>query len=762
MILLDNDGDVWAPLLTNTPVRILHAWEKLQGDFCKRETVSSIVQELSGGMNKSVNETDMKTVIQAAQKFSKSTFAVAADPPVPSDQATLYAVTIDVDNISATFTRRNCKSTTDRKRENLEIFNHFEVLFKNDPNIFDNTTMFNPNGKSLKQMPSDSKKKGPTINPYPKGDYNRIQLPAPIGSEVFKIWIFAPKKMKSFVHLVKSIANKCAQTLVNKHKSYIGSALSSAIEGVAGFRPFDIPGGYMFPICTALCFLEEHPDCTFTIETYNCKKKGFRFQASTENFGDDEWSTQLASKIRQFADTHRSMLKLLSKLDRIAEIQPHLSKMGFGMEFQYKDMRGNSLYSLCKPESELCDRIITYPLAFLPKEMASRLSFLKNGDRIQSYIPAWHQANWRRNNADREVSNLGLRHCINKGHSGSLSMNVTQLLRGAKKEHIMIDDVLKRFRANFCERVEIATSWSFTNSNPTHTGLGCYNGQPLSQESRWLDLKAMIGKCVSHVQMHTHFWTIDPITDYISLNFAAALAAYHTSARAITDSSLILREREQCCRTMIYVNQLLRVAKDGKLWQKRYQPKLSLLTRGVNHNRELMLPHLPSCVFIALAQIAGITLSHIPTVHPVSPNEVIKIQDKLRTIEDRIRDNRTRKNNYGCRVLRCRTCGMCFYGGRGINDDQMFKVHFNEHPDHSTGPSPGDKISNEHWYFDYNNRETKIMQRYNTVYNAAQKRAYDAVMKEGKCAVLLGIGGGGKTMLVHDLLYLLGLGFRVG
>jgi hypothetical protein len=65
--------------------------------------------------------------------------------------------------------------------------------------------------------------------------------------------------------------------------------------------------------------------------------------------------------------------------------------------------------------------------------MASRLSFLKNGDRIQTYMPAWHQENWRRNH-QKDVFNLGLRHCIVKGRENSLQMNVTELLRGAKRE----------------------------------------------------------------------------------------------------------------------------------------------------------------------------------------------------------------------------------------------------------------------------------------------------------------------------------------
>ncbi len=751
-----NDCDSWAPLLT-TPIRVLHAWEQVVDDFSNTESISRIVNELPEVINKTVNDIEIETAIQAAQKFSSSAFAVAADPPVHSEQARLDAVTIDVDSVSATFARRNRLSTTENKRDISEIFSKVENLFKDDPNFFDNTTSFNPNGKSFKQMPSDSKKYGPTINPYPKTDYSRIQLPTPMGTEVFKIWIFAPKKMKSFLRLLKATANMCALALVDKYNSTIKSALTSAVEkSIVGFRAFDIPGGYMFPICVALCFVEEHQDCSFTVETYNCKKKGFRFPASAEFFGDDAWTNELAFKMKRFVDSHGSVLKVLCKLDRVAEIQPKRSKVGFGMETQYKDTSGNRLYSLCKPESDFCDQTITYPLAFLPNEMASRLSYLKNGDRVQSYIPAWHQANWRRNKNDREVSNLGFRHCISKGHKGSLNMNVSDLLRGAKKEQIMIDDVVKRFRANFCERIEIATSWTFTNQNTSGSGLGCYNGHMRGLESRWLDLKAMIGNCASYVKKYTHFWQIGPIADYISLNFAAALAIYQTSARNMADTSLVLMEREQCCRTMVYVNQLLRVAKDGKLWrQRKNQSKLSLLTRGAHHNRELMLPQVPSRVLISLAQTADMKLQHIPKVCPVSPQNVLTIKKNFQLIENRIRENRTLKNNFGCRVLRCRTCGVCFYGGKGMNDDLMYKQHFKTNPDHATGPSNDDKISNSHWYSDYKRRELLITHRYQNMYNDEQKRAYDVVMKEQRGVVLLGIGGAGKSMIVQDLLDLL-------
>jgi hypothetical protein len=506
-------------------------------------------------------------------------------------------------------------------------------------------------------------------------------------------------------------------------------------------------------ISIALMFLEQHADCSFTVETYNCKKKGFRFEASTMNFGSDAWSENLVAKMKRFIKESPTMMKLFCRLDRVAQIIPEKSTIGFGFEMEYTDTLANRLYSICKPQVDDCDSVVVYPIAFLPKEMASRLSFLKCGDRIQSYMPAWFSANWRRNN-QKDVSNLGFRHCLAKGHEDSLHLNVTELLRGAKREQIMIDDVLHRFRTGFCERIEIATSWSF--SGDSQHGPMCFNGLDSldSTGCRWLDLKAMIRKCAGYVKTHTTFWDIGPITDYITLNFAATFAMYHFSARAMADTSIVSIEREQCCKTMVYVNQLLRLAKDGKSWQHNHSSKLAYLTRGAKHNRELMLPVCPSRIYILLAEAGGIVLQQIPTVSPLTIQEVISV-NSVQIIEDRIRENRSSVNNFGRNVLRCRTCGQCFYGGKGINDNQLFKQHFKEHPDHAVAPTIGKKMSNAEWYSDYKTRESNMALKYQNFYDSSQKQTYDAVFREQKSVLLLGIAGSGKTMVVQDLLYLL-------
>jgi hypothetical protein len=164
--------------------------------------------------------------------------------------------------------------------------------------FFINTTSFKPNVKSLKQIPTEIKKYGPTFERSKEG-YLRIKLPTPMGTEVFKIWLYAPKKMKNFSDSVQAIANLCAKALAQKYQSAMAAALESAIDkGILGFRAFDIPGGYAFPISIALMFLEQHADCSFTVETYNCKKKGFRFDASAMNCGSEAWSETLVAKER--------------------------------------------------------------------------------------------------------------------------------------------------------------------------------------------------------------------------------------------------------------------------------------------------------------------------------------------------------------------------------------------------------------------------------------------------------------------------------
>ena len=167
-----------------------------------------------------------------------------------------------------------------------------------------------------------------------------------------------------------------------------------------------------------------------------------------------------------------------------------------------------------------------------------------------------------------------------------------------------------------------------------------------------------------------------------------------------------------------------------------------------------MLPVCPSRIYILLAEAGGIVLERIPTVLPLTIQEVISV-NSVQIIDDRIRKNTSSVNNFGRNVLRCRTCGQCFYGGKGINDDQLFKQHFKEHPDHAVAPTIGEKMSNAQWHFDYKARESCLLLKYQNIYDSSQKRAYDAIFREQKSVLLLGIAGSGKSMFVQDSLYLL-------
>ena len=92
------------------------------------------------------------------------------------------------------------------------------------------------------------------------------------------------------------------------------------------------------------------------------------------------------------------------------------------------------------------------------------------------------------------------------------------------------------------------------------------------------------------------------------------------------------------------------------------------------------------------AEAGGIVLERISTVLPFTSQALITTStDSVQMIDDRIQENKCSTNGFGTNVLRCRTCGQCFYGGKGINDNQLFKQHFKEHPDHAVAPTIGKK-----------------------------------------------------------------------
>ena len=760
------EEDIWTPLLTSN-VRILDEWEHIKSDFSQRESISSIVRELIGGGNNRLNDIGVSTVIDAAAKFSNHGYDVVPDPPVPRNTVRVHNVTVDIDSVCATYKRRLKFLEPSFERSLEDIFKLVEKTFEQDPVFFVGTTPFLPNSNAIIAIPSNgfkdqktgkrSKSGGPTIEIYPKGGYSRIKLPTPMGTEVFKIWIYAPNSLKAkcFVEEVRTLANTCATKLAKKYQSRNLQTLESAIDKkIVGYKAFDIPGGCMFPISIALMFLEKHDDCSFVVETYNCKKKGLRFLPSSSHFGSEAWLSTVVKSMKQTLKTTSTMLKLFCRLDRAALNIPELSKIGFGMEIQYKDASDNLLYSLCKPDPETCDSVITYPMAFLPTDLASCLNFLKNGDRLQTYIPLWNEANFKRHKQDKkQTSNLGLKHCTQKGLQGALNLNVTNLMRGAKKEQAMIDNVLTLFgTGSNCERVEIAVSWQFTDAQCNGPSSG-WNAE--ADTPRWLDLKKMLSNCVTYIRRDTKCWKLDPIAAYMSLNFAAALAVYQTSARGMTDTSLLPQERQQLCQTVVFVNQLLRFAKDGKLWRKKFEGKISLLTRGNKCNRVMMLPHIPRCVFSILAEIAGIAIASIPQLMPMTSDKVVRLSSVVKLIDERILQNTTKVNVYGKRVLQCLCCKRGFYGGTGINDVELFTKHLKQNPLHRLSPETKVLMTNAHWANDYEYYLTEAKKRYRDVYSDAQKLAFDAVMTRQKSVLLVGVAGSGKTMLVQDLRYLM-------
>ena len=751
-----------------TTVRMLEPWEKVVSDFSKSETLSTILEQFQGGKDKrlDVNSFEIDNVIKAAQILSSPSHSVRADDTFVGVHV-VHNVTVDVDSVSATFKHRK----EARTRTIHNIFPVLEAWAQKDTTFSQNCTSWMPNRNTLHSYPSNGfkdkktnrrvKKCGPTIEIHPHGGYSRILLPTPKGAEVLKMWIYAPDafvKCNNFVMEVETVVNECALGLVAKYKSLNASTLQSAVAGgLKGFKAFEIPGGYFFPISVALLFLEKYPQCSFLMETYNCKKKGLEFSMPVENVGTDCWLDDLTGKMKSFVSTNpSSMLKMFCRMDRMAKVQPDCSKIGFGFQIQYKDSSGNTLYSQCQPDSEKCSRVTEFPMAFLPSELASRTSFLKHGVRVQSYIPLWNMANYKHiKQARRKDANLGLKHCMDKDHAGALLMNLTEVLRGAKEEQKMIHDICGRFSSDFCERVEIAVPWIL--GRVQKHGPLCYVNNAHPDQDRWLDLKTMLSGSFGYIRNDTKFWPIGPIADYMSLNFAATLAVYQTSARGMADTSLLPMERDQLCQYMVYLNYLLRIAKDGKLWQSKNEDKLAMLTRGVKRGREMMLPPVPGRVYSLLAAYGGVSLPQFPTMLPVASDQVTNCTSTTSMIVERILANETEQNDFGKRVLRCRYCNGGYYGGSEVNGTQLYVDHLQENPSHAihAGGHAATKMTNKEWGSDYVALQTNVKNRYDSMYNDAQKRGYDAIMVQQKSAALLGVAGAGKSLLVQDLLPLL-------
>jgi hypothetical protein len=254
---------------------------------------------------------------------------------------------------------------------------------------------------------------------------------------------------------------------------------------------------------------------------------------------------------------------------------------------RYKDKASDKpLFTSCRPPSK---RSVRYPLAFLPKELSSHKTFMTEDDdwqsSIQSYIPEINETNWRRQKGQSKCSNLNIRRNVHHGPDGKKMLNITNQRRGLQREQRMLHEMLLRLRSNFCERVEITPLVKFTKER-LH-GIKCQN--LTDGNCRYLDLKSMLKKSCEYLCLHTRHWEIDPIVDYYTLNLAACLTVSHMSLLIMSDSAMTQTVvRAQHCETFVYVNQLLRTQKSGRLY-KQTKTQLTRSVRGYPHNRELMV-----------------------------------------------------------------------------------------------------------------------------------------------------------------------------
>ena len=85
---------------------------------------------------------------------------------------------------------------------------------------------------------------------------------------------------------------------------------------------------------TALQFLEKHPEGAFVLETFNCKQKNLRFQLQAKGFGTDSWLNSCVNRIVEIVKQCETMIKVMCRLDRLAEIDPSMSSVGFGFELR--------------------------------------------------------------------------------------------------------------------------------------------------------------------------------------------------------------------------------------------------------------------------------------------------------------------------------------------------------------------------------------------------------------------------------------------
>ena len=325
---------VFAPL----QVRVLDAQEKVSFDFQESRTISEIVSEVVGlgkGLdNMTLNDLRLDVALKSCKTFSGHSHSVIADQAVPIDRVALFQVTVDIDSALTVFKRSNVSA--EEKNIGVILKEVSDILGENWIG-FQSCTNYCADNDWIKALPSKLKG-GPTIEPFPESDRFRVRLPTPPGSEVLKVYIYSPSKLshERFITSVKGIAHNCARSLLKQYNhDRLAEALQSTHEKkIHGGKPCAVPGGYKFAIGIALLFLEEHPEGTFVLETYNNKQKNLHFKMPAKGFGSDTWLDQCTRSIVDKVKTCDTMLKAMCRLDRLAEIDNNLSRIGFGFEMR--------------------------------------------------------------------------------------------------------------------------------------------------------------------------------------------------------------------------------------------------------------------------------------------------------------------------------------------------------------------------------------------------------------------------------------------
>ena len=325
----DEEQAVFAPL----QVRILDNDEQLSYDFQETKTISDIVSDLRGN-NASLNDLRLDSVLNATKMFSGHAHSVIPDEPVKIENVVLFNVTVDIDSALSVFKRRSVDSV---KIPLSTMMKNLTETLGASWTGFHCCTSYCANNEWIKAVPSN-KTGGPTVEPFKDDGRFRIRLPTPQSSEVLRVYLYSPKTMNygDFVQSVKSIIHKCASVLLKQsgHERLYHALQSSHEMKLHGGKPCQVPGGYSLALLTALQFLEEHPKSALALETYNCKQKNLHFKMPASGFGSDEWLNSCVSKIVCTAKTSETMIKVMCRVDRLAEMDPTLSSIGFGFELR--------------------------------------------------------------------------------------------------------------------------------------------------------------------------------------------------------------------------------------------------------------------------------------------------------------------------------------------------------------------------------------------------------------------------------------------